>query len=243
VVYPGSKYYPERLLPLAEQYPISPVLFCIGLLSLLKSEGVAIVGSRHPSEESLRIAKKLASDLALSGKNIVSGYAKGIDTSAHLGALEAGGTTTIVIGSGIKGFSIRREFNDFNLARDALVVSQFAPNERWSGVNAMARNKTVCILAEAVVVVESGKERDNQGKMSGTFDAARSALKLQIPLFVFSPASFKRQPSGNSELIKLGGIEITPDNGLSEVLSRIGKPENSLELVSSCKPEQLSFAL
>ncbi|GAI86296.1 unnamed protein product, partial [marine sediment metagenome] len=74
---------------------------------------------------------------------------------------------------------------------------------------AMARNKLVCAMSKAIVVIASGPERDNQGKMSGTFDAGKSALKMNIPVFVLSPQVLKPTPKGNIDLIDLGGIEFS----------------------------------
>lgn len=96
IIYPGHPDYPSHLLE------ISPILFVKGNLKHLNSAGVAVVGSRNVSNKGIGVARKLASDLARLGRNVVSGYAKGVDTEAHLGALKAEGTTTIVLPYGIK---------------------------------------------------------------------------------------------------------------------------------------------
>jgi DNA processing protein len=198
---------------------ISPVLLCQGQLALLSSDGVAIVGSRNVSTQGLEAARMLATDLANLGKNIISGYAKGVDTEAHRSALEAEGTTTIVLSYGIEEFQKKRDLQDIRWSQqDILVISQFAPDTKWNAGNAMARNKTVCALSNGVVVIESGKERDEDGKMSGTFDAAKIALELGIPLFIVSPTYFETPPAGNADLIRLGGIEITPSTGAEEIV-------------------------
>ncbi|PJA61983.1 MAG: DNA-protecting protein DprA, partial [bacterium (Candidatus Ratteibacteria) CG_4_9_14_3_um_filter_41_21] len=72
------KIYPKNVLKLMED-GAPPLLFCKGQLSLLKSEGIAIVGSRNASGEGVKMVKQFAAELAMQGENVISGYAKGID--------------------------------------------------------------------------------------------------------------------------------------------------------------------
>ena len=217
VVHPGHSLYPEGVARL-EGGDALPVLFCRGVLSLLKSPGIAIVGSREASDEGLAIAKQFGSELALAGENVISGYAKGIDMAAHSGALEKEGTTTIVLSQGILQFSRKKTFEDLDLEGNALIVSQFDPKALWNPGNAMIRNKLVCALSKAVIVVESGSEIGEDGSMSGTFDAGISALEMGIPLFVVSPSAFKEPPPGNKALINRGGIQVGPTDGVSAIV-------------------------
>ena len=230
IIYPGCQLYPVKLLELT-RYGVPPILFCKGQLSLLNSEGVAIVGSRNASEEGIKIAKKFASELVMLGKNVISGYAKGIDTSAHLGALEKDGTTTIVLSYGIMEFSKKKIFKNVRWEGNTLIVSQFRLREKWSARNAMIRNKLVCALSEAVIVIESGGKENGSRKMSGTFNAGYTALKTKVPLFVVNPDSFRNIPIGNKKLIELGGIEIQPDDGISEILKHLEKKRKGIESV------------
>ena len=200
-----------------------PPLFIKGQRKLLTSEGAAIVGARNVSDTGISIARKLAGQLASVGLNIVSGYAKGVDSEAHLGALAAGGTTTMVLSCGIKKLYQKRAFKAFDWRHQVLVVSQFDPDARWSARNAMARNKLVCALSKAVVVIESGPERDSQGKMSGTFNTAQTAMRMGLPLFVLDPSCFDNPPQGNVDLIKLGGKCLDPASG-AEVVVKYMKP-------------------
>jgi DNA processing protein len=85
------------------------VLFCKGYLPLLNTKGISIVGSRDVNDFAVLIAKKIAGRLAEHGYNVTSGYAKGIDTSAHFGALEAGGTTTMILSFGVNHISIKKD--------------------------------------------------------------------------------------------------------------------------------------
>ncbi len=229
IIHPDSEYYPENFIKYVEQIGVSPIFFCKGNLSILKNGGIAVVGSRNVSEEGITITKDFASKLTKSGKNIVSGYAKGVDTAAHIGALEAGGTTTLVLSYGINEFRIKREFRDYDFKNNILVVTQFMPEEKWMARRAMARNKLTCALSEAVIVIESGPERDEKGRMSGTFDSARTALKMGNTLFVLSPSALKEKPIGNGDIIKIGGQEIFPDDVPEVILKKISTNKEEIK--------------
>ena len=224
IIYPGHSDFPSNLLE------ISPVFFLQGQRKYLTTDSVAIIGARNVSNRGIRHARKLAGDLAREGINVVSGYAKGVDSEAHLGALEAEGTTTIVLPYGIREFQPKKAFKQFDWKRNVLAVSQFDPSDKWLARNAMIRNKLVCALSKAVVVIESGPERDKQGKMSGTFNAAKTALNMDLPLFVLDPSCLENSPQGNAELIALGGDIVNSANGAEQINECItGKTENSVE--------------
>jgi DNA processing protein len=217
--------YPQSVLKnMGDNAP--PILYCKGYLPLLNQKGVSIVGARDVGDFEITITKSIAQKLAENGINVTSGYAKGVDTSAHLGALEAHGTTTMILSFGTNHITIKRELKDLNWEKNTLFVTQFAPYENFSGQNAMTRNKLVCAMSKAIVVIKSGPERDSSGKMSGTFDAGKSALKMGIPVFVLSPQVLNPTPQGNIDLIKLGGIEFS--NGMDIVKFFEEHPEKEL---------------
>ncbi len=210
--------YPKSIIKKFDNSP-PPILFCKGNISLLNADSVTIVGSRNVDNAGLEATKKIAKHLAENGYNIVSGYAKGVDTNAHLGALECDGTTTAVLSCGIKQAPTKKEIQEkYNWENDLLLVSQFKPNEPWSAQNAMIRNKLVCALSKAVVVIQSGPEKDENGKMSGTFDAGKTALKFEIPLLALSPKFFSFEPKGNIQLIKMGAKEIMDCQKVAELI-------------------------
>lgn len=217
IIYPGHTDYPIHLLE------TSPVLFVKGEKKHLKSNSVAIVGSRNVSSKGIAITRKLAGDLSRAEINVVSGYAKGVDSAAHLGALEAEGTTTIVLPYGVKELHQKKAFKVYNWKRDILVVSQFDPSIKWFAQNAMIRNKLVCALSKAVIVIESGPERDAQGKMSGTFNTAKTALNMNIQLFVLDPNYLDNQLNGNTSLINLGGTPLDGENGIEQIVECISR--------------------
>ena len=141
IIYPGHPDFPPHILEIA------PILFVKGQQKRLRSDSVTIVGARNVSDKGIRITRNLAGELVGKGINIVSGYAEGVDLEAHLGTLEAGGTTTLVLSNGIKQLRQESAFKKFNWDRDILTVSQFDPDTEWFAWNALARNQLVCALS------------------------------------------------------------------------------------------------
>lgn len=212
ILQPSHPDFPRHLLG------ISPILFIKGQPRLLTSDGVAVVGARDVSDEGIRAAQTIAAGLAREGINVISGYARGVDSEAHLSALASDGTTTIVLPHGITGLRRKKAFRNFNWERNVLAISQFAPDAKCLARNAMTRNKLICALSKAVVVIESGSERNAEGKMSGTFNTGKTALELNLPLFVVDPEYFVEPPQGNIDLIRMGGHKLNSHNGVRDIL-------------------------
>lgn len=226
--------YPKNVINNLEDN--SPtVLFCKGYLPLLNTKGISIVGARDVTDFAVMLTKRIASRLAENGYNVTSGYAKGVDTSAHFGALEVGGTTTMILSYGVNHISIKKDLKDLDWEKNTLFVTQFLPFEKFSGQNAMTRNKLVCAMSQAVIVICSGPEKDVDGKMSGTFDAGKSALKMNVPVFVLSPDVLKPTPQGNIDLIKLGGIPLSNGNELIDHLKKIQNSETPRQILQESK--------
>jgi DNA processing protein len=150
---------------------------------------VAIVGSRRPSPYGEAVAETLGGDLAGAGLVVVSGLALGVDGAAHRGALEAGGATVAVLGTGV---DVIYPSQHAELARRILdgggaLVSQFADGTAPRRQNFPARNWTMAALSDLVVVVEAGEG-------SGALITAAAALSMNkdvmaVPGSVFSPLS------------------------------------------------------
>ncbi len=224
LLHPLHPRFPERLRARRDRSPLPALLYVFGDLSLLARPAVAVVGSRDAGREELVVAGNLASALAAAGMAVVSGYAPGIDEAAHLAALEAGGSTLLVLAEGLGCFRERPRFRGRLSAENALLVSPFEPHKRWAGFQAMARNKLVCALSDAVVVVASGPERDPAGRMSGSFDAGLAAVKMGIPAFTVDPAHYASPPPGNRELIARGLGAWDPAAGVAPLLDRLRAP-------------------
>ncbi|MBB5132393.1 DNA processing protein [Thermocatellispora tengchongensis] len=144
--------YPSRLRSI---HQMPPILFSRGRLAA-DQRAIAVVGTRQASDNGLRIASAVARELALNDVTVVSGLAKGIDTAAHCAALEAGGRTVAVIGTGInKFYPAQNRALQERIARDGLLISQFWPDTPPNQRNFPMRNAVMSGYAAATVVVEA----------------------------------------------------------------------------------------
>ena len=189
--------YPERLNTLLrEQAP--PVLFVAGSTDLLARRGVGFCGARDASEEALHCARQVARALVQHDLLVVSGHAAGVDESAHSAALQAGGCTAMVLPEGLLRFRPRASISKLITDENAVIVSEFPPSYPWSVANAMQRNRTICGLVHALIVIEAGTS-------GGTWAAGNDAIKLGLPLFVLDYATPTPSGMGNPLLLKRGG--------------------------------------
>lgn len=144
--------YPLNLR-LVHQQP--PFLFARG--TVLDDElSVAVVGTRSPSERGVRFAAQIASGLAERGVTVASGLAQGIDTAAHKAALQAGGRTVAVIGTGLRRFyPAPNAWLQRKISNDGLVLSQFWPDAPPSKLSFPMRNAVMSGYCLATVVIEA----------------------------------------------------------------------------------------
>ena len=150
---------------------------------------VAIVGSRRPSPYGEAVAEQLGLELARAGVVIVSGLALGIDAAAHRGALNGGGVTVAVMGTGVDVIypTAHTALAEAILAAGGALVSQFPDGTAPRRHHFPARNHTIAALSDVVVVVEAAEG-------SGALITAEAALDLHkevmaVPGSVFSPLS------------------------------------------------------
>ncbi|MCK5217857.1 MAG: DNA-processing protein DprA [Methanosarcinales archaeon] len=179
------------------------LLYYKGNFDILKRKSIAFSGSRKASKYSLEKTYKIAKDLSNAGYNIVSGFAKGVDMAAHLGALEGKGTTTVVLSNGILKFqdrNLREKIKDLenNVNDKMLVISEYPMNMPWFARNAMNRNWTIASLAEKVFIIESEMK-------GGTFAMGELCLKKKKPLYVQSFSENEKLPMGNCYFLERDG--------------------------------------
>lgn len=188
------------------------VLYCQGNLELLTRPAVGFCGSRKASEKGLDVAADCATQLAKSGIVVASGYAAGVDHTAHKAALEAGGQTILVLPEGLEHFRIRKTLAEAWDWKRVLVISQFPPSAGWKAFRAMERNTLIIALSRAMVVIEAGAT-------GGTLHAGKSTLKMKLPLYVVEYGDMPAQAPGNAELLALGGIAVrkNPQRGNANV--------------------------
>ena len=136
----GQPGYPPLLAATADA---PPHLFVRGSVHVLGLPAIAVVGSRQASSEGRARAHRLAYLLAKRGFAIASGLARGIDTSAHLGALDAGGTTFAVIGTPLtRCYPSENAELQRRMSQVGAVVSQFAPDSETKPYCFPLRNAT-----------------------------------------------------------------------------------------------------
>lgn len=196
----GSPLYPRGLLRVYGQLAL-PRLRAMGNLSLLHQPSVGFCGSRKASDAGLAAAGELASALAHKGIVVTSGYAKGVDTEAHLAALRAGGSTIVVLPEGLAHFRIKRELREHWDDERVLVISQYDDEAVWRADRAMERNKVIVGASAATIVIEAGAT-------GGTLDAGMTALRMRAPLYVVVYADNLESNEGNRLLLASGAKRI-----------------------------------
>jgi DNA processing protein len=141
---------------LAEIPAPPPVLYTLGTLRPEDATAVGIVGTRRMTAYGREMAKQIGHDLAAAGVTIVSGLARGVDGIAHEAALEAGGRTIAVLGSGVRNiYPPEHRKLAARIAESGVVLSDFHPDTQPDGPNFPARNRIISGLSLGVVVVEA----------------------------------------------------------------------------------------
>lgn len=174
-------------------------LWVAGELDGLRAPCVAVVGTRVPSDDGFRRARRLAEALARSGVCVISGLALGIDGAAHEGALAAGAPTIGVLGGGHDHFfpPRNRELGARVVAGGGAVVSPYEPGNHPEPWQFLARNAVIAALADAVVVVEAAAR-------SGALNTAGHAGERGIPVLAFPGDVDRPKAAGCNALIRDG---------------------------------------
>jgi DNA protecting protein DprA len=197
------------------QIPDPPdLLFVRGSLEPADSLAVAVVGARHATAYGLRVAQRLGGSLARAGYTVVSGLARGIDSAAHQGALEAGGRTIAVLGSGVLEI-YPPEHADLaeRIEAAGAVISESPPLATASAGAFPRRNRIVSGLSLGVVVVEASTR-------SGALITARLASEQGREVFAVPGSIESRMSRGCHRLLKDGaclveGVDDILENSLS----------------------------
>ncbi|MCL2660584.1 MAG: DNA-processing protein DprA [Acidobacteriaceae bacterium] len=196
IVTPDDERYPERL---REIYDPPAVLWIRGNVELLSQPGIAVVGTRRPSPYGTGMATALARDLAARGLVILSGMARGIDTAAHQGALDARGKTVAVWGTGIDVIYPKenKKLAENIVASGGAIVSEFPLGTFPAPQNFPVRNRILSGMSVGVLVIEAAE-------YSGTRITARLAMEQNREVYAVPGNVTSKNAWGPNTLIKQG---------------------------------------
>ena len=159
-IYLGNAEYPRLLAEISDP---PACIWIRGNRTLLSRLTVAVIGARAASQEGLIAAGEIAMDLARAGVVVVSGLARGIDSAAHQGALDGGGATIAVLGTGLDVvYPAENAALSERIATGGLLVTEFAPGSHPEDWHFPRRNRIISGLSKAVVVVEA---REKSGSL------------------------------------------------------------------------------
>jgi DNA processing protein len=211
--------YPARLREVDDP---PPVLYVRGEVQAGDAEAVGLVGTRRATPYGREVAHQLASGLAAAGVTVVSGLALGIDTVAHRAAIEAGGRTLAVLGSGVDVIypPQNRDLAARIVAEHAgAILSDYPLGTGPEAVNFPPRNRIISGLVRGVVIVEADMK-------SGAMITARFALQQGRDVFAVPGSILSHHSDGPNSLLKEGAAPIT---GVDDILA-------ALDL--TCLPDQ-----
>ena len=202
--------YPEQLRQITQ----SPfVLYIKGELVNEDDWAVAIVGTRRYSDYGRQITENISHTLARNGITIISGLARGIDGVAHQAALEAGGRTIAVLGSGVD-ITYPPEHRDLgeDISRQGALISDYPLGTPPDGSNFPPRNRIISGLSKAIIVIEAGER--SGALITATYAAEQGKDVFAAPGKITSPMS-----KGTNLLIKQGAHPLLESQDILDVLN------------------------
>ncbi|MDE0089105.1 MAG: DNA-processing protein DprA [Candidatus Poribacteria bacterium] len=219
-------FYDAAYPPLLKEIDTPPlILYVRGELKPEDALSIALVGSRQAKDYGRRVSYQLSYQLAKRGLTVISGFAKGIDTCAHRGALEAGGRTIAVMGNGLSLIypAANSELVEKVIESGAL-VSEFPMGMKPRSENFPRRNRIISGLTLGTVVVEASNR-------SGALITARLASEQGREVFAVPGEIFSELSTGTHKLIDNGAKLISTVDDLLEAL-----PQHALRQVSALTP-------
>ena len=192
--------YPQRL---REIYDPPAVLWYRGDISLLALPGIAVVGTRHPTPYGSGMAQMLARELSARGLTILSGMARGVDTEAHKGALEARGKTIAVWGTGVDVIYPKenKRLAEQILSSGGCILSEFPLGTFPAPQNFPVRNRLLSGISVGVLVVEAAEH-------SGTRITARCAMEQNRDVYAV-PGNVTNKGSWTPNTLIKQGAKLT----------------------------------
>jgi DNA processing protein len=222
--------YPKRLNEI-DQPP--PVLYTQGNINPDDEWSVAIVGTRRVTAYGRQVAEDIAGRLARNGLTIISGLARGVDSIAHQAALDAGGRTLAVLGSGLDRIypPENRQLAE-QIKANGAIISEFSPNTPPEASNFPQRNRLISGLSLAVLVIEAGIK--SGALITAAFAADQGREVFAVPGNITSPGSM-----GTNRLIQNGAHPLLSAEQVLEILelsmvaehrsARVALPSDAVE--------------
>ncbi|TWU17407.1 hypothetical protein Pla52o_52110 [Novipirellula galeiformis] len=207
--------YPPSLFDLPDA---PPILFVHGEILANDELAVAIVGTRHATTYGLKQAERFGYAMARAGVTVVSGMARGIDSAAHEGALNGGGRTIAVLGSGLAEIypSEHKPLAE-KIAANGAVISEYAPHTKPHAGTFPQRNRLIAGLSLATLVIEAPDR-------SGALITARLACELNREVMALPGPVTSRMSRGCNQLIRDGAKLVQTIEDLLEGIGPMGSP-------------------
>ncbi len=206
-----DEHYPKALKEIYDP-PIG--LFYRGNREILSLTGLAIVGTRNPTNYGLEVAEQISRELARLGYAVVSGAARGIDTVAHRTAMMVGGNTVAVLGNGLdRAYPAENKGMQDEIAQRGILLSEFLMGTKPDAVNFPRRNRVISGLSRGVIVIEAAEK-------SGSLITAYIALDQNREVFAVPGSIFSNQSIGTNRLIKQGARLV---GEVEDILNELGE--------------------
>lgn len=233
IIRPGMHEYPASLSEI-NNYPKQ--IYYMGDINILKKRCAAVVGSRNTNQYGRSTAVAIAGKLAEKDVAVISGMARGIDTCAHRGALDAGGSTVAVLGCGVdvcypeENSALKKE-----LEESGLILSEYPPGTMPMPYHFPQRNRIISGLSEVTIVVQA---RNSSGALITAELAAEQGREVcAVPGNIDSQYNL-----GNNKLIKDGARPITCSADVLEVMRLDVLDDETVRRLLS-DTEQLIFSM
>jgi DNA processing protein len=231
----GDTRYPAALAAIQDP---PPVLWTKGQAESLRGPMVAIVGSRAASPYAIEVARRLGRDLARRNVTVVSGMARGVDSAAHLGALDAEGVTIAVFGCGVDiVYPPEHAALAAHISARGALVSEFPPGASPLPAHFPQRNRIISGLSLAVVIVEAAEK-------SGSLITARHALDQGREVLAVPGNILGGRNRGAHALLRDGAKLVeSADDILEEIHPMVGEQESREANPASQDPVLLHMTL
>ncbi len=220
--------YPEYLRQI-DQPP--PVIYFIGEITAADGNAAAIVGTRAATTYGRQLTKDVAAFLAGNGVTVVSGLARGVDAIAHQAALDIGGRTIAVLGSGVDVIypPEHRQLAE-HISHSGAVLSDYPPGTKPDGINFPPRNRIISGLSRVTIVIEAGEK-------SGALITAKFAVEQGREVFAVPGSVLSAMSKGTNNLLAEGATPLTNPADVLKIFQMNARPVNTAQTAAQPDPE------